>query len=231
MTIRCLAIDDEPLALNVIKKYVSRTSNLILIEACKDPIDALAFIKGNQVDLIFLDINMPKLSGISLIKSIKNPPLFIFTTAYPDYAVEGFELDAIDYLLKPFSYDRFCMAIKKANEQLFLIQLNESETKNHLMIKSDRKLYRVAFDDIIHLEAYGDYVKIFMSDKMILTKQKLSQMLVELPSTQFLQTHRSHIVSIKHIEFLESNQVHIAGKSLPISNGFREQVMQLLNKE
>ena len=229
MIIKCLAIDDEPLALNIIKKYAADIPHLDLLDTCPDALLGLAFIKEKPVDLILLDINMPKLSGISFIKSLKQPPLVVFTTAYPDHAIEGFELEAVDYLLKPFSFERFYKAIQKVEEQLTFIS-NAFPKQDYIFIKADRKFHKLSLDDILRLEAYGDYVKVFTIDKMILTKQKLSQLYAEMPKSKFVQIHRSHIISIKQIEYLEGNIVSVAGNKLPISVGYRELVFSSLIK-
>ena len=228
--LNCIAIDDEPLALNIIKKYVTDIPELNLITSCSDAIEGMAILKKDKIDLIFLDINMPKLSGISFLKATKNPPLVIFTTAYSEYAIEGFELEAVDYLLKPFSFERFLKAVNKAVEQFELVQTKDVKQPDHVFIKSDKRLFRVLLDDIKYLEAYGDYVKVYTRNKMLLTKQKLSVMYQELPAAQFVQIHRSYVLSIKHIEFLEGNLVQVGGNKLPISTGNRDAVFKVLNK-
>lgn len=229
--LNCIAIDDEPLALKIINKYAEKIPQLNLIESCPDAVAGMSVLKNNEIDLIFLDINMPKLSGVTFFKSLRNPPMVIFTTAYPEYAIEGFELEAIDYLLKPFSFARFNTAFEKALEQKKLMQSNELKTVNHIFIKSEKKLFKVEFNDILYLEAYGDYVKVHTTQKMLLTKRKLGNVLKELPSDQFVLSHRSYIVSIRHIEFLEGNQIEIKENKIPISAGQREVVLKALNRK
>ena len=228
MTIKCLAVDDEPLAIKIIEKYVAELPQLELVGKCGDALAALSYLKNNKIDLLFLDINMPKLSGISLVKSMRNPPSIIFTTAYPEFAIEGFELEAVDYLLKPFSFERFLKAVNKVEEQFNLIKNTMEKEVGHIYIKSDRKLFRVLFEEIQYLEAYGDYVKVFTKEKMLLTKQKLSALIKELPASQFLQIHRSHAISVAAIEYLEGNMVQVAGKNLPISAGYKQAVLTAL---
>ncbi len=218
MIIKCIAIDDEPLALKIIEKYVSDLPTIEMISTFPDAISAIEFLENESVDLIFLDINMPKLSGINFVKSLTSMPHVVFTTAYPEYAVEGFELQAIDYLLKPFSFDRFIKAVKKAEEK---ISICAAPPKSHLFIKSEKKYYRIEHNDILYLEAYGDYVKVFTKNKMLLTKQKLSVLEKELPSNYFMQIHRKYIVSIDAIDYVEGNALKVGKEKLPISEGCR----------
>ena len=230
MKLNCIAVDDEPLALNIIKKYVHEIPGLNFLGSCGDALEGMAFIKKEKVDLIFLDINMPKLSGISFLKSTKNPPMVIFTTAYPEYAIEGFELEAIDYLLKPFSFERFLKAVNKAVDRFQLMESAKEFPKDHIYVKSDKRLYRVLFDEILYLEAYGDYVKVYTTDKMFLTKRKLSTIVKEFPAAHFLQVHRSYVISLKHIKYLEGNHVNIGENKIPVSAGHRESLLLALNK-
>ncbi|MDB4584289.1 response regulator, partial [Draconibacterium sp.] len=174
MDINALIVDDEPLAQNVIKQYSNKLPELTIVGTCNDAICAHKFLKETPVDLLFLDINMPKLSGISFLRNLKNPPLVVFTTAYSEYAIEGFELNAIDYLKKPFSFERFCKAYYRAEE---LIQLKKSsqpkptdeKAENFLFIKSDKKTIKVKFSEINYIEGLGDYIKIHLTDKKLVT--------------------------------------------------------------
>lgn len=228
MTIKCIVVDDEPLAVNILVKYVSQTPILKLVATCSDAMEALSVIKKENIDLVLLDINMPKLSGVSLVRALKNPPMVIFTTAYPDFAVEGYELEAIDYLLKPFSFERFQKAIEKVESKAKLINNENEYIQEHIYIKSDKKLFRVLFDDIFYLEAYGDYVKVFTRERMLLTKQKLAALTKELPKNQFIQIHRSYVISIKAIDFIEGNNVLVAKIKLPISAGQKQAVLNAI---
>ncbi len=175
MEVRALITDDEPLAQNVIQQYAQKLSDLTIVGTCNDAICAHKFLQEEKVDLLFLDINMPKLSGISFLKNLKNPQLVIFTTAYSEYALEGFELNAIDYLKKPFSFDRFCKAYFRAEELLQLKQQSQAvnTTENHnefLFIKSDKKTIKVKFADIYYIEGLGDYIKLHLRDKKIVSQ-------------------------------------------------------------
>ena len=186
----CLIVDDEPLSQEVLKKFVDDAPLLQLNGICSDALEALEFLRQNTVDLIFLDINMPKLSGINFVKTLENPPLIIFTTAYAEYAVEGFELNAVDYLLKPIAFDRFLKAVNKAVElqQAWEIiersknDLNKEET-DYLMIRSDKRIYKINIDDLYYVQSYGDYVKIYTKEKVIIASETLKNM------EQYLKTH------------------------------------------
>jgi DNA-binding LytR/AlgR family response regulator len=220
-------VDDEPLSLKILEKYAADVPQLELVATCSDAFAAMEVLRKEQVDLIFLDINMPKLSGISLLKSLDRPPLVIFTTAYPEYAVEGFELEAVDYLLKPFSLERFVKAVNRAAEK---ISPQKENRPGHLLVKAGKKLYKVAFDEIWYLEAYGDYVKVFTKEKMLLTKERLANLEAELPAENFLRIHRSYLISLDAIEFIEGNQVQVAGAKLPVSPTVKEDLLDRLQK-
>lgn len=230
MKIRSIAVDDEPLALRIIEKYAADMPQLELLATCDNAFAAMDFLRQNPVDLIFLDINMPKLSGISLLKTLDKPPLVVFTTAYPEFAVESFELEALDYLLKPFSLERFVKAVNRAADRLLPQKNKQEATSGFLLVKADKKLYKVDFQDITRLEAYGDYVKIFTKDKMLLTKERLNTVEQQLPSDQFARIHRSHIIALAAIEFIEGNLVKVGEQKLPISENLKELLLEKLNR-
>jgi two-component system, LytTR family, response regulator len=228
--INCIIVDDEPLSRRVIQKYLEDLPHLNLIASCSHAFEAMEVIQKEPVDLIFLDINMPRLSGINFAKTLSNPPLIIFTTAYPEFAVEGFELEAVDYLLKPFSQERFLKAVNKASKLLETNQLPKASNEpNFLIIKADKKLYKLNFEDILYLQAYGDYVKIFTNKKTLLTKERLSNIEANLPANLFQKIHRSYIISLEAISFLEGNQVKIEEIFLPISNTYRTELLDKLH--
>ncbi len=227
-TIRCIAVDDEPLSLRIIEKYAADLSQLDLVTTCSNAFEAMEALRLHQIDLIFLDINMPKLSGISLLKSLDRPPLVVFTTAYPEFAVEGFELEAVDYLLKPFSLERFIKAVNRAADRLAAAPTHEPQRPAFLLVKADKKLYKVDFQDINYLEAYGDYVKVFTKDKMLLTKERLATIEQQLPQGLFFRIHRSYIIALSAIDFIEGNLVKIGKEKLPISEGLKEGLMEKL---
>ena len=230
-TIRCIAVDDEPLSLKIIEKYVADLPQLDLLATCNNAFEAMDTLRRLRVDLMFLDINMPKLSGISLLKALDKQPLVIFTTAYPEFAVEGFELEALDYLLKPFSQERFIKAVNRAADRLATPGIPEAPHLNFLMAKVDKKLFKIDFQDIIYFEAYGDYVKIFLKDKMLLTKERLSAVEQQLPPKLFFRIHRSYVIALSAIEFIEGNMVKIGKERLPISENLKEGLMEKLSRQ
>lgn len=237
MEIKAVIIDDEPLAQNVIKQYALKLPELKIVSTCNDAICAHKILQEHSIDLIFLDINMPKLSGISFLRSIKNPPLVIFTTAYSEYALEGFELNAIDYLKKPFSFDRFCKAYFKAEEMLQL-KLSAHSTAAHskksesdyLFVKSNKKTYKIAFSGICYVEGLGDYIQIHLNDQKIITNLSMKKILELLPEDKFYRVHKSFIISLGKIELVEGNMVKINETKIPIGNSYRHEFMQYINK-
>lgn len=234
MKVNAIIIDDEPLAQNVIKQYAAKLPNLNIVGTCHDAICAHQKLNETDADLIFLDINMPKLSGISFLKTLKNPPLVIFTTAYSDYALEGYELNAIDYLKKPYSFERFCKAYFKAEELLLLKkEANEkpnSEIKSDfLFVKSNKKTYKIAFTEILYIEGLGDYIQIHLQEQKIITNLSMKKILELLPNELFYRIHKSFIISLNHIQLVEGNMVVINDKKLPIGNSYRQDFMQFIN--
>ena len=230
MKIRCIAVDDEPLSLKILEKYAAGVPQLELLSTCTNAFEAMEVLQKKPVDLIFLDINMPKLSGISLLKTLDRPPMVIFTTAYPEYAVEGFELEAVDYLLKPFSLERFIKSVNRAVERISLQHSTAESRPLHLLVKADKKLYKVAFDEIQYLEACGDYVKVFTREKMLLTKERLNNLEAELPVENFLRIHRSYLISLAAVDFIEGNQVQVRNVKLPVSAQVKEVLLERLAK-
>ena len=235
MEIKAIIIDDEPLAQNVIQQYAQKLSTLNIIATCNDAICGHEKLQEAQVDLIFLDINMPKLSGISFLKTLKNPPLVIFTTAYSEYALEGFELNAVDYLKKPFSFERFCQAFFKAEELLQLkISAKNADTKkkiknDFLFVKSNKKTYKIAFQDILYIEGLGDYIQIHMDNQKIVTNLSMKKILSLLPRNQFYRIHKSFIISLDKIDLVEGNMVKINTQKLPVGNSYRQDFMKFIN--
>lgn len=231
MEIKALIIDDEPLARNVIKEYAKKIPSLKILGECEDAICAHQMLQTKLVDLIFLDINMPKLSGIEFLKSLKNPPLVIFTTAYSEYAMDGYELNIIDYLKKPFSFERFCKAYFRAEELLLLKKTaTNNETENtqseFIFIKSDKKSIKVNITDISYIEGLGDYIKVYINDKKLVTNLSMKKIENLLPAKLFYRIHKSYIISINKIESIEGNMVKINNTKLPIGNSYRQDFMQ-----
>ncbi|MCB9262709.1 MAG: response regulator transcription factor [Flavobacteriales bacterium] len=229
---KCLIVDDEPLAIDVIKSHISQSVDLELIGSCNNAIQASEILKSQKIDLMFLDIQMPEITGIDFLKSLENPPLVVFTTAYAEYAIEGFELNAIDYLLKPISKERFDKAIAKANEYFKLKHSDEVDSTeledDHIFVKANQKLIKVSYDDILYIEAFADYVKIFIPEKRIVTLQTMKRMEKKLPEDKFCRIHRSYIVGLKHIESYNTTEVEINHTKLPIGKNYKDQFMDLM---
>lgn len=233
MQIKAIIVDDEPLAQNVIIQYAKEIFNMEIICVCNDAMEALKALSTHKIDLIFLDINMPKLSGIEFLRNIKNPPLVIFTTAYTDYALESYELEAIDYLKKPFSFERFLKAVQKAGEQLKLIQIarQEEEIKdNYLFIKANKKVHKVSIDDIFFIEGLGDYIKIHLRETHLVTNFSMKKIEEMLPEKDFFRIHKSFIIRFDKISTIEGNLVEINKKKLPIGNSYRQDFFNRVNQ-
>ena len=235
MEIKALIVDDEPLAQNVIKQYAQKLPELKIVTTCSDAICAHKALNENAIDLLFLDINMPKISGISFLKNLNNPPLVVFTTAYSEYALEGFELNAIDYLKKPFSFERFCKAYFRAEELLRLKnqpiseEAHTSATDDFLFIKSNKKSVKVKLADIQYIEGLGDYIKIHLKTEKHVTNLSMKKILSLLPSSDFHRIHKSFIVSMDKVESVEGNLVAVNSAKLPIGNSYRQQFLAIIN--
>lgn len=235
--ITCLIVDDEPPALDVIKKYIASVNILELAGTCADAVEALNFLRQQTIDLLFLDIQMPNLLGTDLIRTLKNPPKVIFTTAYRKFAVEGFELDAVDYLLKPISFERFLKAVNKvmetslkATENNDGYQAPQNSLQNAFInLRADRKNVKVLLEDILYIESLKDYIKVVTITKNIVTKQSISSIEEALPKNNFVRIHRSFIVAINKIESFTTDTIEIAKHELPISRMYRHEVEKLLN--
>lgn len=221
MTLRCIVVDDEPLSQEILEKYIGDTSQLSLECTCNDALEASVALQKKNIDLIFLDINMPRISGLQFIKSIPHPPMVIFTTAYPEYAVQGFEVDAVDYLVKPFPFDRFLKAVYKAIDKA---EQNNRENNGMpvIWLKSDKKINRVAVNDIIYVEAVGDYVRIKTGEGQLVVHETMNGILEKLEPYNFMRIHRSWIISLDKIDFIEGNRVCINKKDFPIGKAYRD---------
>lgn len=236
MKIRTMIVDDEPHAIEVIESYLKSFSDIEIIARCGDGIQAFQTLQQKKIDLMFLDVKMPGLNGTDLLKSLKNPPKVIFTTAYNDYAVEGFELNAVDYLLKPISFDRFLRAMDKVyeywgvNSRQTGLGQTESIRNNSvfLYLKVDRKMVKVDVKDILWVESLKDYIKVVLRDKTHISKQKISILEELLPEDTFLRIHRSFIVSIPMIESFSSQSVGISGRELPIGRNYKNDCQRRL---
>lgn len=225
---RCLVVEDEPLAQNVLKKYIGEHPLLELAAVCSDAVEAQQWLARQQAAIVFLDINLPRLSGISFLKSLSRPPLVIFTTAYPEFAAEGFELDAIDYLVKPFSFERFLKAVNKALEKFERAAPGGALAATSIFIKADKKVYKVNLADILYIEALDDYVKVVIAQGHYLVHDTLKSLQEELPAEQFIRVHKSYIIASNKIVFIEGNYVKIGEKDIPIGASYREAVFARL---
>jgi len=236
--IRCLAIDDEALALDLIEDNIRKVPFLELVKKCKSAFEAMEFLQNEKIDILFLDIQMPDITGIQFLKSLQNKPIVIFTTAYEKYALEGFELDVIDYLLKPFSFDRFLKAVNKAKDYLHLKEKtishgtgNEVQSSaGYMFVKADYKLVKIDFNEILYIEGLKDYIKIYTGEKPVLTLLSLKSLEEKLPSADFVRVHRSFIVAVKKIQFIQRNFIHIGNKEIPISDNYKEQLFNIINQ-
>jgi DNA-binding LytR/AlgR family response regulator len=236
MKLRCLIIEDEPLSQDVIINYIKECPSLELVNVCHDAFAANEVIRSTPVDLLFLDINLPGLSGIRFIRTLTQPVMVIFTTAYPEFAVEGFETDAIDYLVKPFSFERFLKAVNKALKEAKYLQERSSGKEDKpsaepgfILVKADKKVYRINFSDIGWIEAIGDYVKVVTHEKSLLTHETLKNMTEQLPEDLFTQVHKSYVVNMQKIQYIEGNQIKIMNNLIPIGLVFKENLMKRLN--
>jgi two-component system LytT family response regulator len=234
MTIKCLAIDDEPLALKQIGSYIKKTPFLELVALCNNPFSAMEFIKENHVDLLFVDISMPDLSGMDFVKSLTIKPLVIFTTAYSEYAIDGFKADALDYLLKPIGYKDFLRAANKANSMFELVtgQSEKNEiTRDHLFVKSDYKIIRIEFSDIKYIESVHEYVRIhLLNDKPVMSHISLKSIEEQLPSSSFLRVHRSFIVNSARIKTIERNKIVFDNNVyIPVSDQYKANFQKFLS--
>lgn len=219
---RCLIIDDEPAARDILKTYIADTEELQLVGESKNALEARSALKENEIDLLFLDINMPRLSGIDFLKTLDHPPKVILTTAYSEYALDGYELDVVDYLLKPFSFDRFLKAVEKVGRSIS----QPSAEDEYITIKADGKLYRVPYDQILFAESQADYITVHTKDQKITFYQTMKDLCERLPEHQFIRIHRSFLVSLSCIEFVEGNQVKIGEHKLPIGKSYKEDFLQ-----
>lgn len=232
---KCVIIEDEPLAQNVLKKYIEDHPLLELAAICADALEAQTVLSQQIIQLLFLDINLPKLSGINFIKTLIHPPLVIFTTAYPEFAVEGFELDAADYLLKPFSFERFLKAVNKAMEKLNLSattsQNSRQSSPTSIFLKADKKIHKVDLSAILYIEAVGDYMKVVTDSGQLIVNETMKKIQEELPVSHFIRVHKSFIISRNKIRFIEGNYIQVGDKSIPIGATYRSEVLANIEKK
>lgn len=231
----CIIIDDETPALKLMEQFVSQTEGLILLGQFKSPVQALQFLQSNKVDVVFCDIQMPEMNGINMVKVLNHKPIIIFTTAYSEFAADAFEVDAIDYLRKPFSYQRFSKAVSKAREHLRLkdswkqegMRMENSE-KKFLTIKSDHKIIKVLFETILFVEAFQEYVKIYTVAERFVTLERMKNMETILPPENFIRVHRSYIIAKNKVSSISGNLLQIGEHQIPVSREMKDTVTKLL---
>lgn len=233
MKIKCLIIDDEPLARDIIRTYLGRLDDFEIAHEHENALEALSFLKQNRIDLIFLDINMPRLSGLDFLRSLKSPPKTIITTAHREHALDGFDLHVVDYLLKPISFERFLQSIDKYYESLsYPISINNAESPlsqdAFLYLRDNRKTHKVYLSDIRIIESMGEYIKVHSGDRKLMTRCSLSVIEGTLPNDRFIRTHNSFIVSIAHITAFTASTVEIGDIEIPISRKYKNLVMKSL---
>lgn len=222
MLLKCIAIDDEPPALELIAAYVDRIPELQLLQTFDDAISGAEFLRNNPVDLLFVDINMPDITGIELVKSLEEKPIVVFTTAYKKFAYEGFELDALDYLLKPIDFGRFSRAVNKAFEYHQYRKTADNQVSNHLFVRSEYRVIKINLNDIDYIESLEDYIKIYITaGKPVLTLMPLKKVLEKLPADKFKRIHRSYIVAVDKVRSVLHRKVQLmSGKELPVSESY-----------
>ncbi len=232
MSINCIVIDDEPLARKGLKEYIADTDFLNLVGEFDNPLKATDIISNGGVQLLFLDIQMPKITGLEFFKTLQNAPPVIFTTAYPQYALEGFEVNALDYLVKPISFERFLKATLKAKEYYEVRDKNTSEATaaTYFFIKADNKLVKIAYDEVLFVEALQNYVTIYTADKKYMTYLTFKSVEDYLPADKFLKVHKSYIVAASKIDSIEGSDIRIGERHIPISRNQKEEVMEKLLK-
>lgn len=220
----CMIVDDEPLSRDILRKYIGEVKDLELLAECPDGIEATHLLAQKPADILFLDINMPGLTGIAMARSLKDPPLIVFTTAYPEFAVEGFDLNALDYLVKPYSFERFLKAVNRALASLS--SEGGQETAQKIIVKADKKLYALEPGNILFVEGQGDYIRIHLAEMRLIVHDTLKNFTEALPETDFLRVHKSWVVNLKRISFIEGNQVKIASERIPVSPSSREELLE-----
>jgi len=235
MKIKCVIIDDEPIAREIIRNYILKINELEIIAEFKKATEAISFLNENKTDLLFLDINMPEISGINFARSLSNPPAIIFTTAYREFAAEGFELQAIDYLVKPIPFDRFLKAVNHyfklhgKSAEMTAAETREKPEEEFILLKDSKKTHKVFLSDIKYIESDGDYIRFYLHNRKIMVRGSLSSMEVSLPPSLFLRIHNSYIINLKKVNALTLYSVEIDGTELPISRSHKEKVLKILN--
>ena len=235
----CIAIDDEPLALDVIENFSAKIPFLKLEAVFKNPLEAIEYLRTNKIDLVLLDIEMEEITGIQFLRLLNNQPYIIFTTAYENYALQGFELDVVDYLLKPFLFERFVKAVNKVHERMLkessTREYNKSQNKTALndffFVKTGFQQQKIKYDDILYIEGQADYLKIVTNTSNVMTLQSFKSISKVLPSDKFIRVHKSHIVAIRHIDSIERNIIKIGNKTLSVSETYSKSFFETLKSK
>ena len=229
--IRCIIVDDEPVARKIIREFVEKTPFLTSCAQFENASKAVAFVEGNPVDLLFVDIEMPEISGLDFVKLLTVKPMVIITTAFPEYALEGYELDIIDYLLKPIAYNRFVKAVHKAKEYQDLKDMALPNTlTSYLFVRCEKRIEKVELSDILYIESVGNYIHIYLENRMLSAYLTLKSLESKLPSSEFIKIHQSFLVSFSKIKSIEGNQVKVGTKSLPISRNYKDMIMNMIEQ-
>lgn len=231
--IRCIIVDDEPVAREVLESLLTRIDQVEVLSQCKNALEAFNVINDQRVDLIFLDINMPEISGLSFARSINKDIKIIFTTAYREYAVEGFDLRAVDYLLKPISFERLLQSINKyldetATRKSSIPKEVVQSKSDYIFVRSDRKMIKIAFEEILFIESISDYIKIHLKDKSVITRETITSIEAKLPKRDFLRTHRSFVVSLTYVDSYTNEFVEIGPRQIPVSRTYKDEVLARL---
>jgi len=235
MKIKCVIIDDEPIAREIIRDYILKIPELEIIAEFNKPTEALVFLNENITDLLFLDINMPEINGINFANSLSDPPSIIFTTAYREYAANGFELQAVDYLVKPIPFERFLKAVnhyfklRSKSAEITTAEILEKPEEEFILLKDSKKTHKVHLGDIKYIESDGDYIRFFLENRKIMVRGSLTSMEATLPTELFLRIHNSYIINLKKVNAITLYSVEIDGTELPISRSHKENVLKILN--
>ena len=228
MNNRCIIIDDEPLAIRVIENHLSKINSFEVVETFTNPLEAMVILQSGDIDVVFLDINMPLINGMDFVKTLHNPPLIVMTTAYREYAVESYELDVLDYLVKPIPFTRFMKTVNKINNALSTKSDNTEDDRKHIFIKIDKKLVKIYLDEVLYIESLKDYIKITTSTGTNMVHQTLTSFTDSLPKEMFIRIHRSFTISIAKVSAVIGNMVEIDGNQIPIGRNYVQEVKEVI---
>lgn len=232
MPLKVLIVDDEPIARDILTEYVAKVPDIELAGTCTNAVEVFAFLNKHEVDILLLDINMPEITGIELLQTLRNPPMVIFTTAYSEYAVESYELNAIDYLLKPIAFDRFVQAINKVlSKKADSVSSQKTQTEDSFFVKSDGKLVKVLLNELYYVEALKDYVKLWLKDSSLIVHSTMKNMEEQLKRyDSFLRVHKSFLINLSHVTEVEGNMLKLGAYTTLVGNTYKEEVMRVLTK-